>query len=114
MVLASDDILEREWQGFTFSKHREAIEELMSFVPVGFRAGLRGEEIPLVSLKGLLFFWDETWADPDLFIMITLFGRFKGETGHMWHFFPICDHNRSGIPFRTWIGRLLHRRVHCK
>ena len=24
---------------------------------------------------------------------------------------PICDHNRSGIPFRKWIGRLLRRRV---
>ena len=46
----------------------------MSFVLIGFGDGLRGEEIPLVSLKGLLLFWDETQADLDPFIMITLFG----------------------------------------
>ena len=69
------------------------IEEMTSFVLIGFRDGLRGEEIPLVSLKGLLFFWDENRADPDPFIMITLFRRFKGETGHMWHCLPICNCN---------------------
>ena len=53
------------------------IEELMSFVFIGFGAGLRGEEIPLVSLQGLLYVWDETRADPDPFIMVTLYGRFK-------------------------------------
>ena len=53
-----------------------------------------------MSMKGLLHFWDETRADPD-----------QGETGHRWHCLPICDRNRSSIPFRKWIGRLLHRRV---
>ena len=43
----------------------------MPFVLIGFGAGLRGEEIPLVSLKGLLFFWNETRADPDPFIVVT-------------------------------------------
>ena len=64
-----------------------------------------------MSLKGLLFFWNETRADPDPFIIITLFGQFKGETRHRWHCLPICDHNRSGIPFRKWINRLPHRRL---
>ena len=54
MVLALDDILEMEWQGSTLPEHREAIEELMSFVLIGFGAGLQGEEITLVSLKVLL------------------------------------------------------------
>lgn len=111
MILALDDMLEMEWHGCTHVSQREAIEEFMSFVLIGFGAGLRGEEIPLVSMNGLLYFWDETRVDADPFIMITLFGRFKGETGHRWHCLPICDRNRSGIPFRKWIGRLLHRRV---
>ena len=38
----------------------------MSYVLLGFGAGLRGEEVPLVSLEGL--------------IMVTPRGRFKGET----------------------------------
>jgi hypothetical protein len=37
----------------------------------------------------------------------------RGETGERWHCLPICDNNRSGIPFRRWIGRLLKRRGHC-
>ena len=82
MVLAMEDILEGKWQRTNNPERRESIEELMSFVLISFGAGLRGEEIPLVSLCGLLHFWDETMLDPDLFIMITLFGRFKGETGH--------------------------------
>ena len=50
MVLALDDILEKEWHMPISNSQQEMIEELMSFVLVGFRVGLRGEEIPLVSL----------------------------------------------------------------
>ena len=55
----------------------------MSFVLIGFGAGLQGEEIPMGSLIGLLLFCDETRADPDLFIMITLLenSRVKLDTG---------------------------------
>ena len=87
-------------------------EEQMSFVLIGFGLGLQGEEIPLISLQGLLFFfWDETRSDPDPFIMITLYGRFKGETRYRWHCLPICDDNRSRILFRKLIGWLLRRKV---
>ena len=82
MVLGMDDVLEKEWQGSTLPEHWEVIEELMLFVLIGFGSGLQGDEIPSVSLKSLLHFWDETRADPDPFIMITLYGRFKGEAGH--------------------------------
>ena len=86
----------------------------MSFVLIGFGDGLQGEEIPLVSLGGMLHFWDETSSDPDPFIMVTLYGRFKGETGCKWHCLPICDHNWSSIPFQEWIGWMLRRRVMIK
>ncbi|KAL7526003.1 hypothetical protein ACHAXR_001264, partial [Thalassiosira sp. AJA248-18] len=43
--------------------------------------------------------------------MVTLYGRFKGETGFRWHCLPVSDRTRSGIPFRKWVGRLMHRRV---
>ena len=99
MVLPLDDILEGEWLRSTDSERRESIEELMSFILIGFGAGLRGEEIPLVSLRGLAFFWDETRRDPDPFIMITLYGRFKRKTGFRWHCLPVYDYNRSSIPF---------------
>ena len=35
------------------------IEELISFVLIGFGVGLWGEEVPLVSLGGLLHFFQD-------------------------------------------------------
>ena len=99
MALALDDMLETDWQGSNDITHCERIEELMSFVLIGFGAGLREDEISLVSQRGLLHFWDEIRADLDPFIMVTLYGRFKDETGYMWYYLPICDHNRSSILF---------------
>ena len=55
----------------------ETHEELVTFILIWFGAGLRGEEIPVVSLLGLLHFWDETRFDPDLFIIVTLCGDSK-------------------------------------
>ena len=70
-----------------------------------FGAGLRGEEVPLVNLEGLLTFWMgiETREEEDRYMMITLQGRFKGEVDQHWHIVPICDVTRSGIPFRLWM-----------
>ena len=49
MVLALDDIPEKEWYRPNNNTRWEMIEELMSFVLIGFGAGLREEEILLVS-----------------------------------------------------------------
>ena len=78
--------------------------------------GLWGEEVPLVSLEGLLNFWMETrrGADNKRYMMITLLGRFKGEVDSRWHMVPICDKTRSNIPFRLWMERLMQRRVNCQ
>ena len=65
----------------------------------------------MTSLNRLLHFWKKTRDDPDPFIMATLYGRFKGETGFCWRCLPICDESRSGIPRRRWLGRLMHRRA---
>ena len=56
MSLALDDILKNEWHRSNSNAQQKMIEELMSFVLIGFEAGLRGEEIPLAFLFGLLFF----------------------------------------------------------
>ena len=76
-----------------------------------FGSGLRGEEVPLVSLEGLLTFWKETREEEDKYMMITLKGRFKGEVDERWHIVPICDETRSGIPFQLWMERIMYRRM---
>ena len=85
---------------------------------IAFGAGLRGKEVPLVSLKGLLQFWQETreWPADERYMMMTLSGRFKGEVDSCWHLVPICDRTHSNIPFRLWMERIMYRRVdyqHC-
>ena len=70
---------------------------------LGLGAGLRGEEVPLVNLEGLLTFWMETRGEEDRYMMITLQGRFKGEVDQRWYIVPTCDVTRLGIPFRLWM-----------
>ena len=112
MVVALGRMLDERWQNPTTSDgEREELEELMAYVLIGFGVGLRGEEVPLVSLEGMVYFWEETKGAVDPYMMVTLRGCFKGETGHRWHCLPISDHTRSGLPHRQWIGRLLYRRV---
>ena len=54
----------------------------MAFVCIGFGAGLRGKEVTLTSLKGMIQFWGETMNDKDYpYVVVNLYGRFKVETG---------------------------------
>ena len=81
-------------------KERLELEELMAFILLKFGAALRGEEVPLVSLAGMLAFSEECVTSDQPHIMVTLKGRFKGEAGHRWHCVPISVANQSGIPFK--------------
>ncbi|KAL7502329.1 hypothetical protein ACHAXN_000307, partial [Cyclotella atomus] len=90
---------------------KEKMEELVTFMLFEFGAALRSEEVPLVLLKGMLTFWQESTQAKCPHVMLTLKGRFKGETGHRWHCVPNAAESRSGLPVKLWAARLLHRRV---
>ena len=111
IVLALHERVSEEWSAERDDKKREKLESLMCYVLIGLGAGLRGEEVPLTTWNGLAAFWEETAKDPDPYIMITLRGRFKAETGDRWHCLPISDNNLSRIPYRTWVRRLVRRRA---
>ena len=49
--------------------------------------------------------------EEDSHVMLTLKGHFKGEVDERWHLVPFSDHTHSGLPFRLWMERALHRRV---
>jgi hypothetical protein len=91
----------------------KTFEDAVCFMLIAFGAGLRGEEVPLVSLEGLLHFWTETRAGTaeERYMMMTLSGRFKGEVDSRWHMVPISDQTHSYIPFRLWMERVMVRRV---
>jgi hypothetical protein len=100
-----------DWWSAQTTVRRIEVEDTVCFMLLGFGAGLRGEEVPLVSLEGLLTFWTETREEEEKYMMITLKGRFKGEVDERWHIVPICDETRSGIPFRLWMERIMYRRI---
>jgi len=102
---------EEAWRQSPSKEDRRAIEDTVCFMLIAFGAGLRGEEVPLVSLEGLLTFWMLTRAEPERNMMIPLKGRFKGEVDSRWHVVPISDQCRSNIPFRLWMERIVYRRV---
>ena len=65
------------WRG----KARNELEEFACTMLMAFGVALRGEEITMVSLKGMLDTWLECTTADNPHIKVTLHGRFKGETG---------------------------------
>jgi hypothetical protein len=109
ILLAVLSEVEDDWSHAFLPSTRGELEEFAVALLISFGATLRGEEITLVSLKGMLSTWLEyTNASPHPFVMVTLHGHFKGETGLQWHCLPLAVHNHSQIPYKLWIGRLLH------
>ncbi|KAL7490524.1 hypothetical protein ACHAWT_000141, partial [Skeletonema menzelii] len=94
-ILALQEVGEWMWERAEGAAERKEIANIMAFVVIGFCASLRGEEISLVSMRGLLAFWQDTIQKG--FIMVTLRGRFKGEDNLKWHLSPIVDITSSGI-----------------
>ncbi len=104
---------ERIWVTACSDTKREEMEDAAGFMLIAFGAGLRGEEVSLVSLEGLLHFWTDTRAGTakERYMMVTLSGPFKGEVNSRWHMVPISDQTHSNIPFQLWMERLMTRRV---
>ena len=79
ILLGLDEEMDLLWRLASGSEERAAVEKMMAFMCIGFGAGLRGEEVTFTSLKGMLQFWEEITNDKDNpFVVITLYGRFKG------------------------------------
>ncbi len=116
LVLGVCTEAEKAWVQARSDFRRMEMEDAVCFMLIAFGAGLRGEEVPLVSLEGLLNFWEETREaeEDDRYIMVTLSGRFKGEIDSRWHMVPISDKTQSRIPFRLWMERIMFRRVNCQ
>ena len=111
VMLAILDMAEKDWQKSTSQAERKEVEETMCYMIIGFMLSLRGEEVPMTDLKGLLEYWEETFDLPvaERHVMITLRGMFKGEDQMRYHCLPIADLSRSRVPSRLWLSRMLSR-----
>ena len=104
-------IAEEEWIRTNDEEVRKRLEEVASFTCIGFCASLRGEEISLTSIMGMLQFWDSSQGYHIPHLMITLRGKYKGEQNLRWHMLAIAEVTKSGIQVRKWVERLMHTRV---
>ena len=108
-VLALLEILEREWDRGD-EDMRSRLEDLAVYVLCTFAAGLRGEEVPLLSLQGMRKFYAQSKVASILHVALALRGRFKGEDGERWHMIPIAEKTRSNLPIRLWFNLGMKRR----
>ena len=78
------------------------------FVIMEHCGGLRGEELQLLPLKGILYFWEERCRYKTPHLMLTFGGRFKVKAGDMWHLLPITDVRRMRLPYDLgFVGYLI-------
>jgi hypothetical protein len=84
-----------------------------TFVIVGFCGGLRGEEIPMISLDGVGRHFDKTQKRGLGHVMLALRGRIKGEhRDEACHLIPLASETDSGLKPRVWVGRVLEGYEH--
>jgi hypothetical protein len=79
-----------------------------AFYVIAFSCALRGEEVPLADLTGILKHWESSCTNVIPHVTVALLGRFKGEIGENYHLLPIVPTTRSGIDNKKWIERLLN------
>jgi len=102
------------WSLATEEGVKEELEDTICFMLAAFGAGLRGEEVPLMSMEGLLTFWTVSREAEDRHIMLALKGHFKEEVDERCHLVPVSDFMRLGLPFRLWMERALHHQVNLQ
>ena len=85
---------------------RREISCLDDAVVIGFCVVLRGEEVFLTYLNGMIKFREEKRNKKDFpRVMMTLKGQIKWYMGENWHMLPLADTTGLGIEVRKWVGR---------
>ena len=59
LMLAILKLAEEDWKRSKSAYEKKTIEEAMCFMIIGLMLSLRGEEVPLTSLTGMLEYWSE-------------------------------------------------------
>ena len=105
------EVAEEDYKRASSRSIKRDIVNLVAFVLIGFMISLRGEEVPLCLIEGMLATWKEDYEYKTPHVMIALKGKFKREDTMRYHLVPIADSSKSKIPTRRWITRLLALRV---
>ena len=78
--------------------------------------GQKSRVIPILYFRSVFgrYFSGISREAEDCHVMLALKGHFKGEVDERWHLVPVSDYTRSGLLFRLWMERALHRRVNLQ
>jgi hypothetical protein len=98
--------LDRDWETCLNRFQLELALE-GAFYLIAFILALRGEEVPMVEIRGLAKHWEQSAQHAKPHVVITLLGRFKSETGECYHMMPILCTTPQGLEQRKWIERVL-------
>jgi hypothetical protein len=90
--------LDQEWSTANNMEKCKDVVEIACFFVLTFCLGLCGEEVVKMDIAGFLTYFDagKNHAEHP-HVMVTLLGRFKGETEERWHLLPIVWRTRTGI-----------------
>ena len=108
IVLAIDEVAEREWRNSS-NLDKRMVEGTMCAMLVEYGAALRGEELQMVRVEGLVELGEDTRRSKyGSHSMWALQEKFKAEKNERWHCVPIqiADKTRSNLPFRKWFDRM--------
>lgn len=100
-------LVEFDWER---SRGRDRLQYALeaAFYLIAFCGALRGEEVPMTDLGGVVRHWDAGEAPGvPVHVVVALLGRFKNEIGERYHLVPLAGQTRSGLEPRKWIGRVV-------
>ena len=111
LLLAIMELFERDFEeaGDDLDRQEEVIFPA-TFCVVGYCAGLRGEEIPLMDLCDTIRYYDVGINHPNAelrHVVVPLIGWFKSELGEKAHLMPLAPVTASGVPVARWVKRVI-------
>ena len=78
------------------------------FCVIAFCCGLRGEELPLMSLCGIKRHLEKGKNHPTHpHVVIALLGRFKSEVSQKYHLMPLVLTTATGLEPAKWVNRMV-------
>jgi len=106
IVMALMRAVDRDWEAAAPHQKLEFALEGALYV-ISFTLALRGEEVPLVEMKGIRKHLEAGKNHEDPHVIIALLGRFKNEFGECYHLMPIVWVTPRGLQPGLWVERVL-------
>jgi hypothetical protein len=67
---------------------------------------LRGEEVQLIELRGIISHWEKGMNHSKPHVVITILGHFNNEILESYHLMPVLATTPRGLPPGKWVERV--------